>query len=169
MAGSTRANGRRHKAVRVRVGKMSANIDVAIAPLIRALWQSEIETNMSCQCDGWGRVWIQFPTQADTVAFLDAVGHFEPGRNSLYTRMGQEWRADDPDSEWVYDLHPLDWAYRSDLAKTPDSMAHEGEPNFDFTYSVRFPPTDLQTVTARMLAYAQRYRSGGVREALLRA
>src|SRR5687767_5497311 len=36
------------------------DIDEGIAPLIRELWAARIPTNMSCQQDGSGYVWIAF-------------------------------------------------------------------------------------------------------------
>lgn len=155
---------RKHKATRVTVGDTSEDIDAAIAPLVRALWKSGVETTMSCQCDGWGYVWIEFPTQGDVVSFLNAVGRFEPGRNSMYARMGQWWRSDDPDRDWVYEVHPSDWAYDICAAEDPNSEAHAGEPDFDFTFSVRLPQCDLGTVTKRMKAHARRLGVAGVKQ-----
>ena len=157
---------RQRKVVRVTVGHLSEDIDAEIAPLIRATWEADIETVLAYPCDCCGRVCMVFPTHADAAAFLNTVGRFEPGKNALYNRMNQEWASDDPDRDWVCDLHLWDRAYNTDAAENADSMAHDGEPDFDFWFRVQLPQCDLQTVSKRMQAFARRKLKGGMNQTI---
>ena len=64
-----------HRTVRVRAGGQSAEIDEAIAPLIRAMWARNIKTVQSCQWQ-WGNanpnapVWVLFASATDAERFL---------------------------------------------------------------------------------------------------
>ena len=157
---------RKRKVIRVTVGEMSEDIDAEIAPLIRATWEVGIETVLAYPCDCCGRVCMVFPTHADAAAFLNTVGRFEPGKNALYNRMNQEWASDDPDRDWVYNLHLCDRAYDADAAEDADGAAHDGDPDFDFWFSVQFPQEDLQTVSKRMRAFARRKLKGGLNQTM---
>lgn len=79
--------GREHETVLVREGDMEAEIDVKIAPLVREVWKAGIETNMSCQEDGFGLVWLEFPGEKELLSFLAiVVNRYEEGRDSVYNR-----------------------------------------------------------------------------------
>jgi hypothetical protein len=150
----------RHPTQQVRVGEWEADIDVAIAPLIRLLWQAGIETTMSCQQDGFGYVWVEFPAADDLVDFLDAEGKHEPDPDSLYNRMNQVWRTSDPGRDWLFDVWPFDLAlgWEGDGEVTEH---HEGACAFCLASSVRFPPDDLPVVERRLRGHLRRLRSAG--------
>ena len=138
-----------HKTVLVRVGGNEEQIDAEIAPLIAEIWRAGIETVMSCQDSPAGFVWIEFPSDMDARLFLDAVTEYEDGPDTLYNRIAHVWHVG-PETEaffWIYDTFPEDTSldYGSDGV-----VSHTGAPDFCFSYSVRFPRTDLPTVLARM-------------------
>jgi hypothetical protein len=148
---------RKHPAVNLEVGSWSAEIDLEIAPLIEQIWIAGIETYMSCQEDGWGKVWIAFHELEDLVRFLNAVAEYQSGPDTLYNRMNPNLRCEDPDLEWIYDMHPDDLAFLEGdpCGEESTEPRYEGSPDFFFTFSVRFPPSDLPTVLERM----QRFNS----------
>jgi hypothetical protein len=50
-------------------------IDTKIAPLIQRLWDLELTTVMSCQCDSGGHVWIMFGSADDAAKFLTLIAY----------------------------------------------------------------------------------------------
>ena len=139
---------RHHEAVRVRVGNRQAQIDRDIAPLIREIWGAGIETIMSCQQDGSGRVWVHFSNISNGVRFLNIVARYEPGPGNLYARMHPRFEFDE--TVWWYEVHEDDFALH-DEARTEER--YEGPPDFFFTFTVRFPPADLPEVVERLREY----------------
>ena len=128
----------KHKTVRVRVGKISAQIDVLLAPLIKMLWQNKIMTSNSCQENRPSIAWIQFPTPFDAINFLNVVAALPSKKqlknyqfwDTLYGRMTREGQF----GEWEYKCH----------------CRNEGESygvvDFNFAISLRFPHADLASV-----------------------
>ncbi len=143
---------RKHRTVPVRIGPWHADIDEAIAPLIREMWIAGIETEMSCQQDGFGKVWISFTELADLVRFLNIVAEYEVGATTLYNRMNPRLRLDDMNLAWEYEMFVDDSALIlvESHAEMPDEYDYDEPPHFYFTFSVRFPPSDLSRVLARM-------------------
>ncbi|HEV8276809.1 MAG TPA: hypothetical protein VGQ26_14095 [Streptosporangiaceae bacterium] len=127
-----------HPQVHVQVGNRQAHVDQALAPLIRELWRAGIDTNMSCQQDGHGLVWIQLPP-ASAEAFLNIVAGNRPADSDL-----------DPDSLYnrvIGDLQPSDLCGAWRLEAAPCDFAAVGMPaDIDIAISVRFPPADLPAV-----------------------
>ncbi len=147
-----------HKTVAVQVGSCRAEIDEEIAPLIREMWIAGIETYMSCQQDGWGLVWIQFPEAAGLVDFLNIVTKYERGANTLYNRMVHEWTNNTSTSEWIYEVFPDDLAFNRDAPQGERAIQdeHDGQPYFHLDFCVRFPQCDLPIVLRRMKQYNAR-------------
>jgi hypothetical protein len=146
---------RKHRSVLVQVGPWSDEIDVGIAPLIRELWIAGIETHMSCEEDGYGKVWIDFPHVSNLVRFLNIVAQYEAGADGLYNRMNDHLPSTQTELTWDYELHPSDSSliYPAADKERGENFQHEGQPDFYFTFTVRFPPGDLAIVTSRMQAY----------------
>jgi hypothetical protein len=141
--------GRKHEAVLVREGDMEAEIDVKIAPLVREIWRAGIETYMSCQEDGFGLVWLEFPGEKELLSFLGiVVDRYEEGRDSLYNRSVGEFCPTYPNSSWEFDMRPLDYALHDECGD--EEVWHEGEPDIAFLHSVRFPPADLPLLLRRL-------------------
>ena len=68
---------RKHKAVRVRVGKNNERIDRNIVPLIREIWRAGIDTVMSCESAWYDWVWVQFAELADVIRFLGMSARYD--------------------------------------------------------------------------------------------
>ncbi len=60
-----------HKPKLIKVGKTRAEVDTLIAPLIKAMWESFIETEESCQEHTPGKVFISFPSMQDFTKFMN--------------------------------------------------------------------------------------------------
>jgi hypothetical protein len=141
----------RHPTVTVNVGPWSEEIDEQIAPLIHEIWTAGIETLMSCQHDGFGMIWIEFPHVEELIKFLDLVAEFSPERECMYNRINQYWRSSDLDLDWIFDLHLADAAFpdREDPSVSVGSHETRGSA-FYFTVSLRFPPLDLPNILERL-------------------
>ncbi len=146
-----------HPTKKVRVGASEANIDVKIVPLIRLLWQSGIETSMSCQGYEDEYIWIEFPSENDLVLFLDAVGKYERGQDCLYNRMSHWLRTSVDAQDWMYSIDVLDTALDLD-ADNETSAPHAGFCSFMVFFSVRFPQKDLDVVVRRMRTHVRMVR-----------
>jgi hypothetical protein len=146
------SNDRKHRAVLVQVGPWSEEIDEAIAPLIREMWIAGIETHMSCEEDGFSKVWIAFPELENLAMFLNIVAEYEAGAETLYNRMNPQLQLEDADLAWDYELFVDDTALIPSESATekPEDCEYAGPPDFFFTFSVRFPPSDLSRVLTRM-------------------
>jgi len=145
---------RTHPAVTVRIGPWEAEIDVAIAPLIRELWIAGIATLMSCQENDLGKVWIEFPDVGQLAKFLNIVAQFELGGETLYNRMVRVLSSQDPHAMWDYELFPADAALVwPDEDRGETEFGYEGPSDFFFTCSVHFPPGDLPLVFERLQAH----------------
>jgi len=148
---------RKHAAVLVQVGSWKAEIDMAIAPLIREMWIAGIETSMSCQEDADGKVWIEFPDLHDLVKFLNITAQYEAGAVTLYNRMNYLLPLSDPSLAWDYGLFPADASLVWPDANDSDGpFGYEEPPDFYFTFYVRFPVTDLFIVCERLLDHNRR-------------
>ena len=146
--------GRSHKTVRVRVGRTSANIDIGIAPLIKALWRLGVSTWCSCENAGdtiapdrhgilrHGFVQVGFVSQDDASKFLSLVAKFEKGGRTLYNRITHEGcrgvRC------WDYEIGVYDHAYDWDS----DSL--QGPSDLGFRVFIYIPKKDVLRVTKRL-------------------
>lgn len=136
---------------------MSAEVDEAIAPLIRALWERGLETSMSCQDNTPGRIWVEFPTAAAAEEFLNALTDPTEDQqlDSLTARVRGAWSTVDADESlrWDYAVTLDDWSFDS---QEVDGLIDEwrvGGPDLHFALSVRFPQSDFDEVVRRVLAY----------------
>ena len=145
-------NDRQHRAVLVQVGQWSEEIDEGIAPLIREMWIAGIETFMSCEQDGFGKVWIAFTALEELAGFLNIVAEYEAGAETLYNRMNYKLLMNDEGPAWEYEMFVDDSALfeAESHADKPEDCQYNGPPDFYFTFSVRFPPSDLPFVLTRM-------------------
>jgi hypothetical protein len=144
----------------VRVGKLTAEIDELLAPVIEAAWRNGIETLTSCQDAGESNVsWIRkLPHMADYVerhrgwafidftvgaglAFLDAVAR-AGARDAFYVRM-VHWAA--PDA-WRVECRPYDAAMSDE--RRPSTF------NLDLM-QVAFPQYDIPELVRRLTAHAE--------------
>jgi len=159
----------KHRTVKVQVGEMQADIDEEIAPLIRELWEAGIETLNSCQDNPSGFVWVQFATTTDAAAFLDIVAQYDDEPDGLYARItGRCDCLDDSPPPWQYHAHPEDYCLVEGYTDDDGEVEywHEGDPEFFFWMSVRFPRSDYPTVLARLVRYNEvQEKRGQAREA----
>ncbi len=134
-------------------------IDVEIAPLIRALWDSGIETLNSCQDNGDNHcVWIEFATPADASTFLNAVMGRLGDYRTLYGRaMGSA--MDTPDV-WTYQVFPMNYGIQESIVDDEIQERRVGPNDVDFSISIRFPRRDLPAVLRRLEARPKQYASG---------
>jgi hypothetical protein len=117
---------------------MDARIDEMLAPLIKRLWQNGILTCNSCQENRPGIAWIQFASPFDAMNFLNVVATLPSKkdfknyrfRGIMYDRMTCEGQF----GEWEYKCH------------VRNEREHEGQADFNFAISVRFPLTDLPAI-----------------------
>ncbi len=126
-------------------------IDVEIAPLIKALWDSGIETFNSCQDNGDEHcIWIEFATPADASKFLNAVIGRLGNDRTLYGRaMGTA--MDTPDA-WTYQVFPMNYGIEESILDDEVEERRIGPNDVDFAISIRFPRRDLPVVLRRLTA-----------------
>jgi len=124
-------------------------IDEEIAPLIRALWERDIETVNSCQDNGDAhQIWIEFATTSDASRFLDAVIGRLGDYRTLYGRaMGTT--MDTPDA-WSYAVFPRNFGVEELIVNDEVHERRIGPNDVDFSISIRFPRRDLDTVFRRL-------------------
>jgi hypothetical protein len=150
-----------HKQITVQVGEREAEIDEAIAPLIRELWKADIETRHSCQESLPGITWISFATAYDAEKFLDIVAEYDEDPHSLYGRITGRWHCPGRVAPiWEYDAY----AHDCNLVEEPINENeveewHEGAPAFVFSIAVRFPRSDYPEVLAKMVQHNERRRA----------
>jgi hypothetical protein len=137
------------------VGEMEAEIDVDIAPLIKLIWEYGLATSNCCQENHPGIVWIEFLTELDAVQFLNIVaGEFSNEMDSLYNRIRRKWEPEDVESLgwWKFEAFLRDDSVM--VSFDDDGNIDEtpfGNIDFQFSISVRFPRTDLEIATQRMM------------------
>lgn len=143
-----------HKTKFVTVGERSADIDIKIVPLIRLLWQLDIDTILSCQSN-CGMVWVMFPTPIEATRFFNIVAVYEPGRDALYNRIVNEYTTSRKfrNKVWSVNAHVEDFALNYDTDCADDEYRHDGLADIYFGISVRFPPSDLPAVLKRLRDY----------------
>jgi hypothetical protein len=147
-----------HETVRVRVGEREAEIDKAIAPLIRELWKADIETVMSCEGSPQGWVWVEFFTFRDAEEFLSIAANqyeAEPPYECLYQRIARQWQSTAEPYEaddWQYEVHPEDISliWRHDFDGVHVGWEPDGPAELVLCVSVRFPRRDLPAVMMRL-------------------
>lgn len=130
----------RHKTVAVQVGEYHEEIDELLAPLIETIWRLGIHTAMSCQETSPGIAWIEFDSLDDLQRFLNIVARYEPGTDTLYSRIH-------------YDLNPLfagAWEYQLNFIDLNELDDFSGETFFDFTVGAYFPVTDIPLLLDRL-------------------
>lgn len=136
---------RPHAAVVVQVGDQKAEIDEALAPLIRELWLAGIETLMCCQEYLPGRAWIEFTNPFSLQRFLNLVATFEISDDSVYDRVAFHLHHPEATDRWDYRLNAHDQGGHENEDET---VGHQVD--ITFTAEVEFPLGDLPTVILRM-------------------
>lgn len=129
-------------------------IDEKIAPLVRALWDAGIETSVSCEAESTGRVQIGFAPGHGERFLSIAAGQFDPDPASLYGRVAAAHprRVDEPADTWLVDLLLEDLGARHEWHPETRTWTAEclGPAEFTSELLVRFPPSDLSEVVARV-------------------
>ena len=131
---------RQHKTVIVEEGEWKAKIDERLAPLIRAIWKAGIETTMCCQEFHRGIAWIAFASADDLTAFLNLVGIYESGDDTLYNRINYRNGAISA---------PL-WEYFVNVGDLQENNGYHGPPDFNITIGLFFPVCDIPALLKRL-------------------
>ncbi|MFI0454248.1 hypothetical protein [Actinomadura sp. 6N118] len=144
-----------HPVRTVRVGKMCAEVDEELAPVVEALWRNGFKTLTSCQDAGesnadWvdrlphmaayvesrrGWAFIDFPVDSG-LSFLTAIAKAGP-RDAFYVRMSH-WAA--PDS-WDVSIRPFDVAMLDETRASDFGLR---------LLQVCFPAYDLAEILCRL-------------------
>ncbi len=144
----------RHKQVRIKGYGQEADVDEGIANLILEMWRCRIKTFMSCQEGRDGFVWLNFETAKEAEKFMDIVADdYDPVPGSMYQRMVGP--VHHPDN-WFYNTHADDWHLIMGDDQTEEE--HLGQPDFVFSLSIWFPPSDLPAVMEKLIAYRKAKR-----------
>lgn len=141
----------KHKTVTVELGGFKEEIDESIAPLIKKLWELKIRTVNSCENnvpEGW--IWIEFANSFYAEKFLNIVAEYDKNPNNLYNRICQEWSLDDQSLFWKYEVHPMDCGVEQTVVDDEIEEKFTGKSDFIFTFSIRFPQSDLEQVMNRL-------------------
>lgn len=139
-----------HKTKLIKYKDMEAEVDCGIADLILNLWKLDIYTVLSCENNvPENYVWIQFMTAMDAEAFLNiAANEFSENPKSLYNRIRQAWDDDEEDNNfWQYDINIDDMNVEETYNDEFVEETSTGKPDFNVFMSVRFPKSDLETVS----------------------
>jgi hypothetical protein len=140
-----------HKQVHIKAYGQEAEVDVGIAPLILELWRCGIFTIMTCQDGAHGYVRVSFPNSTEAADFMNIVAEFDPEPESLYQRMLSVW---DVPNNWIFKTFPFDCnLFEEDPTADEVNEYHKGPPDFGFSTSVWFPPSDLSAVMAKLAAH----------------
>ena len=144
-----------HPTTRISHGRISADIDVELAPLILALWKGGVRTVYCCQDEGecwdevnpslgadvsYGRAHIEFKRPTDVCRFLELVAN---GGS----------RDADVFFDAVYPTQPTGWTFEVDFnaVEDVDGEIPEGPVKFDIgLYIVRFPRHQIVDITERV-------------------
>lgn len=134
---------------------VAADVDIAIAPLIRELWRAGLWTQLSCEDNdgrggGGGYVWVQFVHASALEQFLRILFPVRDDEiESLYNRAiggiePDDWQAFNDERAWRYRAHPTDRNEAGHTTKAADIW---------LTADVWFPRTDLDDVIELMLRH----------------
>jgi len=142
--------------VTVRVGEWTAEVDKALAPLIKELWRAGWPTSRSCQAHfETGLVWVEFRDPYHVEEFVKVVAPHDPASGSLWARavmwgfgnLGAEpiphGEIRDKTDAWIYHVS---WGLWGDTGDEADC-------ELQLMVNVLFPRGDLKAVTERMRAY----------------
>jgi len=143
----------KHQTIRIFHGDRQADIDKQIAPLIKEMWKSGIETYQSCEDNPPGWVWIQFTSSHELERFLSIIGDYEAALGAMHDRMhyGYDRVVGPRVGQWRYVVVADDLAV--DEVDTEVGGVQEicvGPPDFMILIAVHFPHTDLPQVLGRM-------------------
>jgi len=148
-----------HEQVHIEYGNNEAEVDKELAPIILACWKLDIDTVMSCQNNvPEGFVWICFISIFDAEKFMNVVADkYQKSSKSIYNRVLGNWTSIEDDSIeqsfWRYSINPIDLNLSQVSADENDDElieTHDGEPEFVFDCSIRFPRTDMKKVLSQL-------------------
>jgi hypothetical protein len=129
-----------HKQVEITVNEKKIKVDEEIADLITELWKCGIETRMSCQnCyieknARMGKyIWIEFSSTDNLQAFMAKILRKRDDGRILGLRRRRPWI----------------------FSPCPTRIAENAYA--DFTMSIRFPASDLDTIMKRLKGQPSKY------------
>jgi hypothetical protein len=138
----------KHPTVFLEFGRLAAEVDEEIAPLVLACWRAGIETDESCQGTGDGdECFLSFPRIEDYAKFADRLMRGGP-RDELYERMV------DPmvDTRWYWTCIPFELDLHSGFGCP---SCYEQMPVVPGMFcTVTFPCDDFKGVLERFIAGA---------------
>lgn len=147
----------------IKVGKRSANIDLKIAPLVKLLWELDIDTCNSCEENRPGVIWIEFFSSYDAEKFVNIIAKYDDPETtiknepwtSLYRRITNGHSnpdADVPDT-WIYHTTLMDMGVDKWIENDEVQESFTGKHSCLFQIHIRFPQKDLKTIVKRLKAY----------------
>lgn len=136
----------KHRTVIVEIGAWREEIDEALAPLIREIWTTGIETMMCCQEVEPGIAWIEFPSVEELFRFLNLVTRYEAGIDTLYNRINHQRTGPMSAPVWEYRLDLMD------IFEGQEEQVIDGLACFEGMASVFFPTTDIPVLLQRLQA-----------------
>lgn len=104
-------------------------VDEGMFPMLKTLWSLGIDTDISCQENPSGMMWIVF-TDADSLElFLNVIANADQEFYYHYIEA--------PEGRWSLDVCP--WNQSEYLDEEADEIKRHGPPDITFSVSVRFP------------------------------
>lgn len=145
----------RHKTVDLLYkGRYLIPIDENIAPLIKEIWKSGINTCNSCENNKLDHVWIEFASMSDFDKFIQIVFTKRDFSNKEFRdfifRLENHHSAAQADRWWIELLFD-DNCYDPILEATRGICTH-----VEISVSVRFPQTDYQHIYDRFVEHNTR-------------
>ena len=125
-----------------------SKIDEGIVGLIQLMWDMGIETQLSCQENKPGIMWIYLPC-SEAERFLTIISSKRDEElvdppTSMYGRMMNfDWGDD-----WEYDVCIDDFAEK--LNEEADEVFLEGDSYIMVSISIRFPISDYEKIISRL-------------------
>lgn len=151
-----------HPQTLINVGSRSAEVDVALAPLIEALWQLGIDTEFSCQGSrfpdrppddpsDWGQ--ILFPDIDDLRRFLDLFGDSGLSTSRFHLSKRGDEDPHRPTTRWLTRVL-VEPAGKLGTDTFRDSDAEQARDAVQFRADIRFPSSHIAAMTRIVISVA---------------
>jgi hypothetical protein len=142
-----------HKTVELKHNRLKVEIDQKIAPLIREIWKSSIDTINSCENNiPENYIWIQFPSAQDFEKFIKIIfennGTDDSEFMSCLERLTNHQYNPTLENRWIIDINFEDNLFNYETEETNETCEQ-----IDIEISVRFPEKDLDFVYNKFLEY----------------